>query len=334
MDKIIALTRHQRQKILQQLTNDQVQALSEFTRYAMLSRFHTHHYLKQTDWDFQGIVIDPWYQRQHAHPGDNLYCDCGRRLKNQFILRSRTTSQQLFLGISHFQQHASISQTVTKEIQAGINKINLYMDSILLAYQAGHRFPQKIFQYVVDHQGFKNHEGTILYQRCNLFSQVNLPLHQRDNEELQNLYLKIKNGQSHRLTKEEIQRLREAIVADWRQIDQQVTMFNYLFRQQSVSSHDIHRIKSNSINYALQRRKTRFFIHDYKQLHFLTLTKARSQLAIKLRQLSFYVQVCEELPATTILCEQANQILLAHKTTSSHSRFYGIKEAKRLLEKQ
>ena len=104
MDKIIALTRQQREDILQQLRPDQVQALSEFTRYAMLSRFHTHHYLKQTDWEFQGMVIDPWYQRQHDHPGDNLYCDCGRRLKNQFILRSRTTGRQLFLGISHFQQ--------------------------------------------------------------------------------------------------------------------------------------------------------------------------------------------------------------------------------------
>lgn len=333
MDKIIALTHQQRENILQHLTTDQVQALSEFTRYAMLSRFHTYHYLKQTDWEFQGMVVDPWYQRQRDHSGDNLYCDCGRRLKNQFILRSRTTGQQLFLGISHFQQHASIPQKVTNEIKAGINEINLYMDRILLDYQAGRRFPQKRFQFVVNHQGFKNHEGTILYQRCNLFSQVNLPLHRRDDEELQTLYLKIKNGQSHRLTKEEIQRLREAIAADWRQIDQQITMFNYLFRQRLVPNHDLHRIKSNSINYALQRRKTRFFIHDYKQLLSLTLTKARSQLAIKLRQLSFYVQICEEIPATTILCEQANQILLAHKTVSGHSRFYGIKEAKSLLEK-
>ena len=85
MDKIIALTRQQRETILQHLTANQVQALSEFTRYAMLSRFHTHHYLKQPDWELQGMVIDPWYQRQHDHPGDNLYCDCGRRLKNQFI---------------------------------------------------------------------------------------------------------------------------------------------------------------------------------------------------------------------------------------------------------
>ena len=332
MDKIIALTRQQREAILQHLTANQVQALSEFTRYAMLSRFHTHHYLKQTDWEFQGMVIDPWYQRQHDHPGDNLYCDCGRRLKNQFILRSRTTGRQLFLGISHFQQHASIPHKVAREIQAGINEINLYMDSILLAYQAGRRFPKKIFQFVVAQQGFKNHEGTILYQRCNLFSQVDLPLHQRDYQDLQTLYHQLKQGVAHRLTKKEIKQLRDDIATDWRQVDQQITMFNYLLRQHGLTVQDLHRIKSNSINYALQRRKTRFMIHDYKQFKDVTLTKARSQLAIKLRQLSFYLQIFQPNELAKVQCEQAQQILIAHKMSSPKSHFFGIKEAQILLK--
>ncbi|MBC8743429.1 hypothetical protein H5W18_01970 [Lactobacillus sp. Marseille-P7033] len=333
MDKIIALTHQQRIAILRQLTAEQIKALSEFTRYAMLSRFHTRHYLSQTDWKFQGMVIDPWYQRSHDHSGENLYCDCGRRLKNQFILRSRTTGRQLSLGISHFQQHASIPAKVTREIQSGINEINLYMDSILLAYQAGQRFPQAMFQFVLDHQGFKNHEGTVLYQRCNLFSQVDLPLHRRDYEELKGLSARLNNGHPHRLTKEEINQLLAELANDWRQIDQQITMFNYLLRQNMITSQDIHRIKSNSVNYALQRRKTRFFIQNYKQMLKLTLTKARSQLAIKLRQLSFYAQVCQELPAAKFQCEQAKQVMIAHKTPNPVSHFYGIKEAKSLLKK-
>ncbi len=75
------------------------------------------------------------------------------------------------------------------------------MDSILLAYQSGYLFPQKKFQFVVVHQGFKNHEGTILYQRCNLFSRVDLPPHQRDYQDLQTLYHQLKQGVTHRLTK-------------------------------------------------------------------------------------------------------------------------------------
>ncbi len=246
---------------------------------------------------------------------DNLYCDCGRRLKNQFILRSRTTGRQLFLGISHFQQHASIPHKVAREIQAGINEINLYMDSILLAYQAGRRFPKKIFQFVVAQQGFKNHEGTILYQRCNLFSQVDLPLHQRDYQDLQTLYHQLKQGVTHRLTKEEITQLRDDIATDWRQVDQQITMFNYLLRQHGLTVQDLHRI-----------------IHDYKQFKDVTLTKARSQLAIKLRQLSFYLQIFQPNELAKVQCEQAQQILIAHKMSSPKSHFFGIKEAQILLK--
>lgn len=332
MNKIIALTRQQRTKILGQLSTEQVEALGEFTRYAMLSRFHTRHYLRQTDWKFQGMVVDPWYQRARGHHGENLYCDCGRRLKNQFILRSRTTGRCLFLGISHFQQHTSIPPRVAREIQAGINEINLYMDNILLSYQAGQRFPKKMFEYVIDYHGFKNRESTILYQRCRLFEHVNLPLHQRDYEELSSMYKQIKTGTVHRLTKDEINKLLVAITTDWRQIDQQIAYFNYVLRQRALSPQDIQRIKSNSINYALQRRKTRFIIRNYKQLRTLTLMKARGQLAIKLRQLSFYVQVFQKFPATRINCAQAKQIMLAHETSIVNSHFFGIKEAISLLK--
>lgn len=328
MEKIIALTHQQREEILRQLTADQVDALGEFTRYAMLSRFHTRHYLDQTDWEFVGMVVDPWYRRAHGHRGENLYCDCGRRLKNQFILRSRSTGRQLFLGISHFQQHASIPAKVAREIQAGINEINLYMDSILIEYQAGHCFPAKEFQYVVDHQGFKNRESTLLSQRCNLFSEVDLPLHKRDKEKLDKLAVQLRAGQPHRLTKAKIKELLEDIADDWRQVDQQVTLFNYELRQLQLSPQDIHRIKSNSVNYALQRRKSRFFVHERKQLLELTLTKARSQLAIKLRQLSFYIQVLAATPAARLKCAQAQQVMRAHRVKVSTSHFFGIEEAK------
>ena len=206
------------------------------------------------------------------------------------------------------------------------------MDSILLAYQAGRRFPQEIFQFIVDQQGFKNHEGTIFYQRCNLFSRVDLPLHQRDYQDLQTLYHQLKQGVAHRLTKKEIKKLRDDIATDWRQVDQQITMFNYLLRQHGLTVQDLHRIKSNSINYALQRRKTRFMIHDYKQFKDVTLTKARSQLAIKLRQLSFYLQIFQPNRLAKVQCEQAQQILIAHKMSSPKSHFFGIKEAQILLK--
>lgn len=331
MEKIIALTHQQREEILRQLTAAQVEALGEFTRYAMLSRFHTRHYLNQTDWQFEGMVVDPWYRRSHDHRGENLYCDCGRRLKNQFILRSRSTGRRLFLGISHFQQHASIPAKVAREIQQGINEINLYMDSILLEYRAGQRFPGQLFQEVVDQQGFKHRESTLLYQRCNLFKEVDLPLHQQDMAELRALYQQVQAGQRQRLTKAEIREILVDIVDDWRQIDQQISSFNYDLRQMGIGVQALHRIKSNAVNYALQRRKSRFFVSEYKQLLGLTLTKARSQVAIKLRQLSFYLQLMTTVPTARIKCMQAQQTLLAHQVKLTKSHFFGLEEAKRLL---
>lgn len=329
MKRIVTLTREQRSAILNQLTTKQVQAIGEFTRYMMLSQFHTRHYLDQTDWQFVGIVVDPYYHRDQSHQGENLYCDCGRRLKNQFILRSRMTGKQLFLGISHFQQHTSIPQKVIREIKAGLNQINIYRDQILLAYQRGQRFPQKLYQEVLAQGGFKNREGTLLFQRCQLFNQVDLPLHPRDFQELRAL----KTPAMKRLTKQEIQQVLDSLTLDWRQIDQQITLFNYQLRQVGLSSQDLHRIKSNSINYALQRRKSRFLVHNYKQISSLTLSKARAQLAIKLRQLSFYVQLLTDYPQVRVKRVQAVQTLQVHDVKVGHSHYFGLKEAKDVLVK-
>lgn len=155
MERLVTLTVSQRDQILRSLNEKQIEALGEFTRFAMLSKFHTGHYLENTDWEFVGMVVDPWYERSHGHRGENLYCDCGRRLKNQFILRSRSTGKRLKLGITHFQQHASIPMTVAKEIQRGVNEVHLYMDSILLKYSSGQRFPRKAFEYACQQGGLK-----------------------------------------------------------------------------------------------------------------------------------------------------------------------------------
>lgn len=327
MTQIITLTNHQRNKILKQLTAKQVQSLSDFTRYTLLSNFHTHHYLKQTDWQFVGIVVDPYYHRDHCHQGENLYCDCGRRLKNQFILRSKMTGKQLVLGINHFQQHASIPLQIIREIKAGINRINIYRDQILLAYQRGHRFPQKLYQEVVEQGKFKNHEGTLLYQRCHLFSQVNLPLHPRDFQELQQL----RSSTGHRLTKAEIQQVKGNLAREWRQVNQQVTMFNYYLRTKGLATQALHRLKSNSVNYALRRRKSRFFITEYKQILELPLSKGRAQVEIKLRQLSFYVQLLAQDQSAKLKCEQARRTLAAHGIRVGQSCYYGLREGKEYL---
>lgn len=333
MKRIITLTANQRASILQQLTKQQIEALGEFTRFTMLSQFHTRHYLQNTDWQFVGMVVDPWYQRAHGHRGENLYCDCGRRLKNQFILRSRSTGKQLCLGITHFQQHASIPMTVAKEIQRGINEVHLYMDSILLRYRSGQRFPEKLFSYAYQHGGFKNRESTLLFQRCQLFSQVDLPLHETDQHDLQILVDQLKAGSRPRLTKKQIQQLLVSIADDWRQIEQQITLLTYHLGEFGLGQQELHRVKSNARNYSLQRRKSRFLVQNWKSFNTLTLTKARAQLAIKLRELAFYVLITEPLAEELkISRSQARQILRTHRYSVKSSHSFGVREARKFIE--
>lgn len=332
MEKLVTLTASRREQLLSKLNQQQIEALGEFTRFAMLSKFHTRHYLMNTDWQFVGMVVDPWYRRAHGHRGENLYCDCGRRLKNQFILRSRSTGRQLYLGITHFQQHASIPQKVAKEIQRGINEVHLYMDSILLKYASGQRFPEKAFEYACQHGGFKNRENTILFQRCQLFSRVDLPLYATDEHDLLSLVEQLKSGNRPRLTKKQIRQLLDTIANDWRQIEQQVTMLNFHLGELGMDQQALHRVKSNAINYSLQRRKSRFLVHNWKEVQSLTLTKARSQLAIKLRELAFYLQVTSPLSEQlTISRSQARQILRAHQYELKSSRSFGVREADQLV---
>ncbi|MBD7895554.1 hypothetical protein H9564_07600 [Limosilactobacillus sp. Sa3CUN2] len=332
MEKLVTLTYQRRIAILSQLTAEQVAALNEFTRYALLSQFHTWHYLKNTDWEFAGLVIDPYYERASSHRGENLYCDCGRRLKNQFILRSRSSGRQLKLGITHFQQHASIPEKVAKEIQAGVNEIHLYMDSILQRYVAGHSFPHAAFDYAVKHGGFTNRESTILYQRCQLFANVDLPLYQTDELALRQLVRELKNGTRPRLTRKQILQLKETIATDWRQLEQQLTLIQFQLSEAGVTGQDLHRIKSNGINYALQRRKSRFLIHQWKEITDLTLNKARAQLAIKLRELAFYALILGDEEKFSLQQTQICQSLAAHHISVKGSRSFGVREAQKIIE--
>lgn len=331
MEKLVTLTRKQREEILTQLTKDQVEALGQFTRYAMLSKFHTGHYLKNTDWQFVGLIVDPWYHQAHQHLGENLYCDCGRRLKNQFILRSRSTGRQLSLGITHFQQHASIPAKVAYEIQQGVNEVHLYMDSILLQYDRGQRFPQTLYATACKLRGFKDRESTLLFQRCQLFSKVDLPLYINDYLELSALARSLEGGSRPRLTKAQIEKLKENIAQDWRQIEQQLILLRFKFSESGVDHQALHRIKQNAVNYSLQRRHSRFLVNNWKEINQLTLTKARDQLAIKLRELAYYVLISDSTTGIGISRQQASQFLIAHNYQMKQSRSFGVQEGRELL---
>ena len=328
--KITALTREQRLKIMATLTADQVQALGEFTRFTILSRFHTRHYLHNTDWVFQGVQVDPWYHMAHAHRGTNLYCDCGRRLKNQFILKSRRTGQVLMLGSAHFAQHAAIPHQVVREIQQGLNAINLYVDRVLVAYQRGQRFPHALYERVVQQHGFAGRKQSVFYQRCNLFDQVDLPLLADDVARLRRLL----RPDKPRLSPAEKQERYQATLTNWEELAQLVRAFQLQLSQLNLTPQDRHRIMTNARNYALHRRQNKYYCLDRNEAATLTLTKLRAQVELKLQEISFYAQITVQHPDQQVekLHQRAVQMLNKHGRKLVRSRQFGVAEAQALLE--
>lgn len=142
----------------------------------------------------------------------------------------------------------------------------------------------------------------------------------------------MKTGNRPRLTKEQIKQLLASIADDWRQIEQQITLLTYHLSEQGLGQQELHRVKSNATNYSLQRRKSRFLVQNWKAINELTLTKARAQLAIKLRELAFYVLITESLAEQLkINRAQALQILNTHRYPVKTSRSFGVREAKQLV---
>lgn len=65
-------------------------------------------------WEFVALNIDDEYERG-VH--SQLKCACGRPLKYQFVIESKSKQQEIRLGIQHFKDHLGISQQVAEEIK-------------------------------------------------------------------------------------------------------------------------------------------------------------------------------------------------------------------------
>ena len=179
-NRLPTLTNEQRDQILSKLNDLQIHTLTSFEMYEMKSRFHTRNFLKGTEWEFEGVEIDPWYNRSKKHRGQNLYCDCGRRVKRLYILKSRKKRRKRYmtkkLGINHFEQEAGVPVKIIREIQQGINKIDIYRDMILIDYRNGKRFPDGLFHKALSNGVFRDNKHLTLYHKCVMFKRANLPL--------------------------------------------------------------------------------------------------------------------------------------------------------------
>ncbi len=66
-----------------------------------------------------------------------LQCECGRKLRRQYIVSNKITGVTNKFGRDHFQDHTNISPELAKSIIKGFDKIDFEMDEILIKIMDG-----------------------------------------------------------------------------------------------------------------------------------------------------------------------------------------------------
>jgi len=124
----VSLTRQKRQETWQQLTTEQKRVIQAHIRFQHTSVFVDQNFVGLTgEWEFVAYYFNDNYDDHH---GPQLYCDCGRRLKHQYVLQNQT-GQLIKLGITHFADHLGVPEDVVKQLQTQLHHINFGLDELL-----------------------------------------------------------------------------------------------------------------------------------------------------------------------------------------------------------
>lgn len=174
------LTVKNRQEIYQRLTKPQRELIEKHKKYKMGSFFLEKQYLKAEEWDFHTLNVDENYNQKLKKY--HLYCQCGKPVKYQFVLKSKTTNEKIHLGITHFTDHLGVTPAVASEIKKGLNQVDLALDEILWLKDRRYFFPQDLWQkYLIALH--KNERlvhpvpvNLVLTQRVWAFFEVDMPI--------------------------------------------------------------------------------------------------------------------------------------------------------------
>ncbi|MHA6250895.1 DUF3895 domain-containing protein [Oceanobacillus sp. CAU 1775] len=99
------------------------------------------------EWEFQDFI--------DAGPGwradAQLFCECGRALRYQYVVFNNQTKEVKKFGITHFEEHIGIPAHLVKEIINGIVKIDYEGDEILIKIANGWTLAdEQIFEIPID----------------------------------------------------------------------------------------------------------------------------------------------------------------------------------------
>lgn len=133
-------TKNERDVMLESLNIEQREFLSVFLRRGKRTVFSN---ILAREKAGQGSeanddVVDNWELVDYVDAGPNwrakgeLFCECGRSLRYQYIVKNRMTGEIKKFGKSHFADHTGIPSNLAKKIINGMEEIDFELDEILI----------------------------------------------------------------------------------------------------------------------------------------------------------------------------------------------------------
>ncbi|WP_336770069.1 DUF3895 domain-containing protein [Bacillus bombysepticus] len=119
------LSELQRERIFQSMSDEQRNYLEDHIRLDRRSMFANE--LADFKSDQQWELID----FIDAGEISDLKCQCGRRLRRQYIVQNSVTGEIIKLGSTHFEEHTGIPKSIAGQVKKGIHKIQYDLDELL-----------------------------------------------------------------------------------------------------------------------------------------------------------------------------------------------------------
>lgn len=225
------LTMKERLEIYSRLTKNQRNLIDEHRKYLIRSEFIKDSYLSASDWDFVDLKMDELYPKTH-HKENQLYCQCGRRLKYQYIVKSKATGKKMGLGIQHFKDHLNIPQQVAKEIVDRLSNVDFGLDELLWLKRKGVEFPTELWdKYALSL--YKNQYAKKPYtinfslgQRIAAFKEADMPIYFSDyqslNKEIKGLQTNCVNVPQKEVSEKDFNKFKQSLISNI----EQKTLFN------------------------------------------------------------------------------------------------------------
>lgn len=199
---ISVLSSKDREEIFNTMTDFQIDVIMNHVMYRVKSELLTASFWKGIHWELLGVNYDRLYRKKlnQRKYTPSLYCECGRSLKYQYVVKSKETGEILELGKECFTQRTGIPERIAEEIYNSRNKINIFQDEILSAYKFRKRFPIELYNEI--HLNKVDDKWSTYYNKKILdFKKANLPLFHRDQDKLENdlIEYKVRKRQLKRL---------------------------------------------------------------------------------------------------------------------------------------